>query len=122
MCEQRGKNWVGSDPVCFFDDPGKNWACATMLELRDICKNIEENPEISKHVTLRWCYDQTYVLIDLNRILDDGWFLELSWYKNRGNTEHAKLHMLDEPSESRDPAEDEIVSIIEYLRDGITKG
>lgn len=75
-CENRGKTWKGLDPKCAFEDEEfskNNWNCATMNKLRDVI----DNPS--------WSDDQSTALIPMN----DGRFILLSWYKNRGCTEGA---------------------------------
>ena len=75
-CKERGKNWVGDEPVCAFES-GKfsevNWNCATMNELRDKADVTWGND------------DQNASIIPI----ENGQFIILSWYKNRGRTEGA---------------------------------
>jgi hypothetical protein len=78
-CKQRGKTWNGGDPKCAFVtgvfDPG-NWMCATMNALRDA---VGEN--------YVWNDDQKAAVL----AADEGTFIALSWYKDRGRTEGAWL-------------------------------
>ena len=83
LCQTRGKNWGGSDPVCSFKARIFNkegWNCATMNVLREIAE---------EHIT---CYvgDQRYAVIPL----EDGVLL-MSWYKGRGRTDSALFVNLD---------------------------
>ncbi len=79
-CQDRGKNWNGSDPRCAFSDGvfnTDNWNCATMNALRDICgKNY-------------LCSEDQYASIIYSGI--DCHFIVLTWYKHRGRTEGAYI-------------------------------
>jgi len=75
-CKERGKTWKGTDPKCAFENgvfDSDNFRCATMGILRDI-----SNPT--------WCDGQYASLIP---IVDEGRYVVLSWYKQRGRTEGA---------------------------------
>lgn len=81
MCDERGKNWRGDDPKCAFDDNGvfvsDNWNCATMNALRNIA---------TKYYT--WNEDEYCAPVPIR---EEGVFVVLSWYKNRGCTYGAWL-------------------------------
>jgi hypothetical protein len=80
MCKERGKTWKGDNPECGFEsgtfDPDHNWACATMMKLRDLAEERRA-----------WSDDQSASVIPL----PDGAFIFLGWYKNRGRTETAAV-------------------------------
>jgi hypothetical protein len=101
LCEERGKIWKGDDPKCAFieDKFDDNWNCASMNILRDIAV---------EHYKIYYDEDQSFVSIFIPaHILDDlltndtenpdepfyyGFFLTMSWYKDRGRTDF--LHLL----------------------------
>lgn len=78
-CDERIKNWNGDDPKCAFDARGvfisDNFMCATMEQLR-----------IKAYDNYVYNDDQKCCALPIE---DDGSFVVLSWYKNRGNTEGA---------------------------------
>lgn len=77
-CVGRGKTWEGSDPTCAFTRgyfSSNNWACATMLALRDLTEDT----------TAVWNDDHHAGLLPI----PDGEFLFMRWYKNRGRTDVA---------------------------------
>jgi hypothetical protein len=116
LCIKRGKNWNGSDPVCYFDNPKSNWNCATINGIRDIC--YEGNDPI-KGVHYEYCDDNKFATINISDIRDGkdnyiGRCLYVAWYKNRGNTQ--VLYILDDNYEPPStPTEDELVSIINHF-------
>lgn len=111
-CQERGKTWNGSDPVCYFDnDRGDNWRCATVNAIRDICY---EGQNLPHGVDYQYCDDQKYATLKCDDIefSDGAWWLCLwvSWYKNRGGTD--ALWLLSDDRPPRRPTEDELLAII----------
>lgn len=98
LCEERGKDWNGDDPVCAFEDnefSSDNWNCATMNELRSI----------SEEVGMGWrddlsCGSIGYVPMDNDYAPDDfetnGGYIVMTWYKERGRTGNAVFMTDDE--------------------------
>lgn len=73
MCRTRGKNWTGDDPKCAFRTgvfSSDNWNCATANALRGCVQD-----EI-------WNDDQKAAIL----CAEEGDFIVLNWYKNRGST------------------------------------
>jgi hypothetical protein len=102
MCIARGKTWHGSDPKCAFENgifSRENWNCATIWELREMADDVKQ-----------WSEDQYYAFIPLVQNEVGAEFLYLSWYKNRGRTEHMYLVIYGELP--RPPTEDECRRII----------
>jgi len=100
MCIERGQTWNGSVPHCGFDAgtfSRENWNCATINALRDIAGNTKQYDE-----------DQYYAFV---RCAEFGDFLYLSWYKNRGRTEHMWIVTYDEAP--RLPTEQDCLKAIE---------
>jgi len=115
MCEERGKDWSGSAPVCYFDDSRGNWNCATVNAIRDICDGSQEMP---RGVVLMHWEDENFALINVWEcdFGDDEEFigcLYVQWYKRRGRTE--RLLLLGEET-NREPTEKELLVIIEYYK------
>ena len=78
-CQERGKNWKGSDPNCAFKNSifdTDNWNCATMNKLRDLCED-----------KALWNNDQNAAIITGV----DCDFIVITWYKRRGRTEGAYM-------------------------------
>ncbi len=104
-CNDRGKTWTGSDPVCWFDDAKGNWNCALVNQMRDIAES--DHPVVD----YRFCDDQKYATIQIDEIgLDSGPALALwiSWYKSRGRTD--AIWILSE-SGPRQPTEIDLIQI-----------
>ena len=77
-CQQRVKDWQGSDPKCAFSDgvfSPDNWNCATMNVLRDMATNVV------------YSEDSNAAILSIG----EGRFILLSWYKRRGCTALARL-------------------------------
>ncbi len=117
MCLERGKDWTGSGPVCYFDNPNENWNCATLNAIRDI---VYEGQELKDGVHYEYCDDEKYATINIHDITDRkdnyiGRCLYVAWYKQRGGTE--ALWILDgEDDIPRNPTEDELLAIIKYYK------
>jgi hypothetical protein len=78
-CEERGKTWEGSDPVCAFKSgtfSADNWRCATMSELRKLCGS-----------DVVWSEDQNAALLPTG----DGGHVVMTWYKSRGRVDGAYI-------------------------------
>jgi hypothetical protein len=109
-CAERGKTWSGSDPRCAFREDGtfdpENWACASMLELREVAKRLEVH-----------CRDDQ-AAASIGAVPFEGetytGYIVMSWYKERGRTGRAVLMWDDEPLQelNRQMAEE----AIEYWR------
>ena len=123
MCLERTKNWCGDDSVCYFDDPSRNWNCATLNGIRDIC--YEGPGQLPKSERLRatgvhyeYCDDYKFATINIHDVQDSkenyfGRCLYVVWYKNSGATE--ALWILDGENDTpRTPTEDELLAIINY--------
>lgn len=79
LCTERGKTWQGDDPECAFETgtfSAKNWNCATMGKLRNLCED-----------STVWNEDQNAALL----CGEDCDHVVLSWYKRRGRTEGAYM-------------------------------
>lgn len=121
MCKKRGKDWSGSDPRCYFDEPlYSNWNCATVNAIRDIIPDWQDEPR--KGVEKLYIDDGTLALIDVTDIdlgeQDSDEYipcLYVQWYKRRGATE--RLLLLGEHT-NREPTEAELLSIIDYYKEG----
>jgi len=117
MCLERGKTWEGDDPVCYFDDHNRNWNCATLSEIRDICY---EGQDLQSGVHYEYCGDDKFATFNIHEVRDKGdrWIglcLYIAWYKNRGMTD--AIWILDGRDDiPREPTEDELLSIIEYFK------
>ena len=115
MCQERGKDWEGSDPNCYFDEPlYENWNCATINAIRDICGDWFDEQRNGAVKFSR--EDTTACLIDIwdcDIGADDEYAFSLyvQWYKRRGATERVLL--LGE-NVTREPTERELLAIIEY--------
>jgi len=106
LCEERGKNWVGSNPICAFESgnfSADNWNCATLLRLRDLCEDSELRNG-----------DQAAAL--LCGASSDH--IVLAWYKQRGRTEGAYM-LLDGAATSLSLEEAELV--VKKYKDGIKR-
>ena len=111
-CKQRGKNWNGDDPSCFFSEGDHNWNCATINEIRDICYEGQE--KMPYGVDYQYCEDMKYATINIDQIEDvDGMALWVAWYKNRGKTDQVLI--LDSETGARDPTEKECLNIINHF-------
>ncbi len=87
MCQQRGKNWSGSDPVCAFKTgifSTDNWNCATVNELRDIATR--------RGVCDRRDMDSASIGVVP---IEEG-YIVMTWYKERGRTGNALVMWDDE--------------------------
>ena len=121
MCEERGKNWAGSDPTCYFENAENNWNCATVNAIRDIFAPYGwwvELDNLPKGVTVILAEDTTCGLIRIDEIdamyeERDEWVgcLYAQWYKRRGRTDCLWILGDDEP---RKPTEKELLAIIEH--------
>ena len=110
---ERGKNWSGSDPTCYFDKPERNWNCATINEIRSI---VYEGQPDKKGVHYEYCDDEKFAIINIHDIEEKrgnyiGRCLYVAWYKNRGGTE-ALWILNGEGDCPRMPTEDELLAII----------
>lgn len=104
LCRKRGKTWEGSDPICAFGKNGvfkqDNWNCATMNVLREFAEELG-----------------FYHRDDMNAgsigfvPFEDG-YIVMTWYKNRGATDNAWIHFLDDPP--RPVTEKDALAAIEY--------
>ncbi len=124
MCQDRVKDWSGSDPKCSFEDGVFNrdgWNCATANAIRDIC--YEGQTPMPDGVCFTFCDDDEYATIKTDHIRDDDddeddepWMaicLWVQWYKNRGRTEEMLLLGGGEP---RPPTEEECRRIIDVYK------
>jgi len=126
MCKERGKpDYLGSDPICYFDDPRGNWNCATVNEVRGIVGGELGwgAYNLPRGVYVTQCDDEHYATLRLDEI-DDlyneeketfPYCLYVQWYKNRGRTE--ELWILGEKNgEPRRPTEAELLAIVAYYK------
>ena len=119
MCKERGKDWEGSDPICYFEDPVQNWNCATINAIRDIFApegGWVEPEDLPKGVCITRSTDMTYGLICITNTGGEEGItgcLYVQWYKRRGATEALWLVQENEP---RRPTERELLAIIQYFR------
>ncbi len=92
-CEERGgKTWHGDDPKCGFPEGTfwrGNWNCATLNQLRYLAEDLDNRV---------YGMDESAALIPMPE--DDGGFILLTWYKNRGSISGA--FRVGDSSESRD--------------------
>lgn len=112
MCQNRKKNWEGTNPQCFLS--GENWNCATINAIRNICyKGQEKMPE---GVDYQYCDDMKYATIKIDEVEvsgeNFGLALWLTWYKSRGTTD--ALWILDDTNPPRKPNEEELLAIIDF--------
>lgn len=117
MCLERGKNWKGGDPKCYFDgNPEDNWHCATLDAIRDLCSPFKD--KLPEGIQVQFCDDEWYSTIKIDNLFIDGPYiglcLYLSWYKSRGRTDQIYI-MGDTP---RKPTEEELLRIINYYKRG----
>jgi hypothetical protein len=79
MCAARGKNWNGSDPKCAFLADGTftadNWACASMMWLREHAHFTNRNEDDCSLSVTRICPPDF-----------GAGFAVCSYYKSRGCT------------------------------------
>jgi hypothetical protein len=120
-CEERVKDWSGSDPVCGFETgvfSVENWNCATISKIREICYHASTcRDKLFPGIDFQQCGDQNYVTFNIHQLYDDNSFLDVltplalwvSWYKNRGRTE--AMWLLFEDSPPRLPTEEECLAI-----------
>lgn len=114
MCQARGKDWNGDDPKCAFDGEfSKNWNCATLNAIRDIC--YEGQDPMPPGVDYRYCDDMKYATVKIDELEDEngdhiGMALWVCWYKNRGCTD--AVWILDAYLPPRRPTESELEAII----------
>lgn len=121
-CEERVKDWEGSDPGCAFESSTefseRNWNCATVSKIRKICYHVgfiarEPVPGID----FQRCGDQNYTTFNLHElyehtfrnVIETPFALWVCWYKNRGRTEAMWLLFGDRPP--RPPTEEECLAI-----------
>lgn len=98
LCDERGKTWEGSDPVCAF--PGdvfvsRNWNCATMNKLRELAENGStseseycDQPGWSWYGVSWRAGDSSFAVLE-SPIVEGEWvewveWIVMSWYKGRG--------------------------------------
>ncbi|MGG4089670.1 hypothetical protein ABEV65_19635 [Bacillus licheniformis] len=100
LCEERGKTWEGSDPVCAFENgvfSPKNWNCATMSKLRRLSEGLGNSDRDDDS-----CGSIGYVPLSDNYAPATyegyGGYIVMMWYKERGRVGHA-LFMTDEGAE-----------------------
>ena len=77
----------GSERRCAFESgvfSAENWQCETLNKLR-----IIEEGQFESNVVYN--DDHSAVLIAMDSEKDHGLFLLLTWYKNRGKTDHALI-------------------------------
>jgi hypothetical protein len=115
MCLERGKTWEGDNPTCYFDNPERNWNCATINTIRDL---VYEGQDLPPKINYQYCGDPKYATININDVEDDngnwiGRCLYVQWYKNRGNTEDLLILGDDKP---RHPTERECIAIINAFK------
>jgi hypothetical protein len=83
MCVERGKNWVGDDPKCAFDEDGAfsgdNWNCATMNKLRHLAEDVGLH------------HREDMGAGSFGAVYYQGGYIILTWYKNRGRTSNAMI-------------------------------
>jgi len=121
-CNERVKDWVGSDPKCAFEATSvfseQNWNCATVSKIRMICYHASLNREKSlSGIDFQRCGDQNYTTFNLHELYNNASYndietpeaLWVSWYKNRGRTEAMWLLFADSPP--RSPTEEECLAI-----------
>jgi hypothetical protein len=95
-CFERGQTWSGSAPKCAFLDgvfSSKNWNCATMNELRDLCGGAWDTvPQVD-----RWACRDDMSSASFGALWvpdhgdEGGFYVAMSWYKNRGATGQAYM-------------------------------
>jgi len=116
---ERGEQpWEGDAPICYFDNPKRNWNCATINAIRDI---VYEGQEEKDGVHYEYCDDEKFATINIDAVDDSyqnhiGRCLYVAWYKQRGKTE-ALWILGGEEDEPRNPTEDELLAIINHYRD-----
>ena len=88
-CVERGKPaHFGNDPRCAFESgvfSTDNWQCATMNQLHQICTQAREDDESIGYIRLPDSADV------------DGFYIVMTWYKNRGATGNAVIMGDDYP-------------------------
>jgi hypothetical protein len=115
-CKERVKDWDGDDPICAFPCQAfntHNWNCATVNLLRDLV--YEGAPQIPRGVDYQYCDDMKYATVKVDEIegLQGGPLaLWVSWYKQRGGTDH--MWLLYSKQLPRSPRESEILAIVNY--------
>ena len=85
-CRERVKNWSGSDPVCYFDNPQGNWNCDTLNGIRDI---TYEGQALKNGIHYEYCDDEKFATINIHEVDDEngnyiGRCLYVAWYKIEG--------------------------------------
>lgn len=119
LCQQRVKDWNGSDPVCFLESWEDNWNCATLNAIRDICYE-GQNP-MPDGVFYRYCDDMKYAIIDTFQYYDcmagdepprenTGMCFYVEWYKSRGRTDEVLIIGDGEPRRAN---EEEMLAVID---------
>ena len=96
MCRERGKNWSGDDPKCAFYNHefiADNWNCATMNELRRLITNRgykHRDDNAAATIGVLHVGEVERVNIE-NRetVLDGGFYIVMTWYKERGRVGRA---------------------------------
>ena len=114
MCKERGQNWSGDAPTCYFDDRDGNWNCATINAIRDICDDWGEG--FPDGIYFTFCDDEKYAVIKIDEIDTEDWIgycLYVQWYKHRGHTD--ALWILGEGNPSN-PTEEELLAILKYYK------
>lgn len=91
LCEERGKDWNGDDPVCAFENEefsGVNWNCATMNKLRNISDELDRGwrDDLSCGSIGYVPMDNDYAPIYFDTY---GGYIVMTWYKERGRTGNA---------------------------------
>lgn len=124
MCLERGKPVnFDNDPICYFDSPGHNWMCATVLAVRNLCP---PNGDPIQGIHTEYCDDDRYATIKVEdvwnpKVWETGtsaiaMCLYLSWYKDRGH-QSVLLLLGQESFVPRSPTEDELLQILKYYKD-----
>lgn len=112
LCRETPKGWNGSDRTCAFEGgefSHDNWMCETVNRIRDLV--YEGQPH--KLSDYRYCEDQKYSTVCIDRMEGPYLALWVSWYKSRGRTD--AIYLLSDNEPPKAPTEFELVEIIAYL-------
>lgn len=87
--EQGYPAYFATPPTCAFDNPenvalGENWQCATLIKIRALAGELEQESVPNVSAFLRNYEDQQASILVA---LPEG-FLVMGWYKSRGRTEY----------------------------------
>lgn len=121
-CQKRGQTWEGSAPRCAFEHgvfTTDNWNCATMNELRALAYEAKAIAEPVRDWQPGWAFRDDMAAASFGVLYvpetkrGGGYYICMSWYKQRGKTGRA-ITMQDDSAPQLltiEEAEDAIIAV-----------